>query len=256
MKFLKRIVVVTLCLTMIPSVAFANECTFYDVLPKLASNYLQSIKCSYKIDQEPPDDVLRILLEYSSDTLPEDVSRSDCMSVHITPCAIFSPDGVQRYWKVSLVAENYKGKKKVSNYNKRIKRIAKKYIGDSDYDTAKNLYEYVKSVCRYPDANEDVTPVIANVKEHIFVCAEYSLFYRDLLQAAGIPCITVDGFSARGAAHSWNLMKIDDRWCYSDVTWDDYDGTNDYFCISEEQLLKDHVIAPLMLPIVENIKKS
>lgn len=256
MKFLKRIIVATLCLTMIPSVAFAKECTFNDVLPKLASNYLQSIECSYRLDQEPPDNVLHILLEYNSDMLPKDVSRSDCMSVHITPCTVISSDGVQHYWKVSLVAENYKDKKKVSNYNKRVKRIAKKYVGDSDIETAKNLYEYVKDVCRYPEDNEDAMSVTTNTKEHIFVCAEYSLFYRDLLQAAGIPCIKVDGFSLRGAAHSWNLMKIDGTWYYSDVTWDDYSGTNEYFCISEEQLLKDHVIAPLMLHIVKNVKKS
>ena len=132
MKFLKRIIVATLCFSMIPSVAFAKEHTFYDVLPKLAINYLQSVECSYKIDQEPPDNILRILLEYDSDIIPADASRSDCMSMHITPCAVFSSDGVQRYWKVSLVAENYKGKKKVSNYNKHIKRIAKKYADASD----------------------------------------------------------------------------------------------------------------------------
>lgn len=75
------------------------------------------------------------------------------------------------------------------------------------------------------------------------VCQSYAQAYMMLCQEVGIPNIFVTGV-AGNVAHAWNLIRIDGQWLHVDCTWDDRGGTlppsRSYFCITEEQIKRDH----------------
>ncbi len=75
------------------------------------------------------------------------------------------------------------------------------------------------------------------------LCEGYSKAFAYLCQLSGIECFCVSGTSS--GAHMWNIVKIDGKWCQMDVTFDDPTGATptleyNYFCLSDEQMLKDH----------------
>lgn len=64
------------------------------------------------------------------------------------------------------------------------------------------------------------------------VCMGYSFAFEYLCQLAGIPCCTITGNVSNITddpsehienGHTWNGVKIDNRWYEVDVTWDDYE---------------------------------
>ena len=71
------------------------------------------------------------------------------------------------------------------------------------------------------------------------VCDSYSKAYYYLLQAAGIPVERVVNSN-----HAWNVIRLEKKWYYVDVTWDDpgeggYEN-HQYFCLPDEILSMDH----------------
>ena len=76
-------------------------------------------------------------------------------------------------------------------------------------------------------------------------CTSYANAYQMLLRTAGIECFVVHGTAFNGkvtGSHSWNIARLDGRWCFVDVTWDDgvsrYD--HDYFAVSKAQMDRNH----------------
>lgn len=72
------------------------------------------------------------------------------------------------------------------------------------------------------------------------VCSGYTELYQDLLNRAGVPCVSV---TSEPMEHTWNLVCIGGQWYHVDVTWDD--PTPDaYGLVSHEYfLLTDAEIA-------------
>lgn len=56
------------------------------------------------------------------------------------------------------------------------------------------------------------------------VCAGYAELYTQILNKAGVPCITV---TSEEMEHAWNLVQLGGNWYHVDLTWDD--PTPDYF---------------------------
>lgn len=101
------------------------------------------------------------------------------------------------------------------------------------------------------------------------VCSGYAAAFQLLMNETGIPCIRVDGSERdSGVLHEWNCVKLNEKWYYVDVTWDDpvfEDGnslfkgmiTYDYFLISEEMLMQTHVIGTdEMVPACTDMSQS
>lgn len=76
------------------------------------------------------------------------------------------------------------------------------------------------------------------------VCEGYAEALQYLLQKVGIQSFLVIGESG-GVGHAWNLVKIDGKYYYVDLTWNDGDKYtfHAYFNITTAQLLEDHTIA-------------
>ncbi len=116
---------------------------------------------------------------------------------------------------------NYMTTKKQEKYiTRKVKRIVKKYRGQSTYNRIKGAHDYITSHTVY-DANY-YNPYYV-FKKGKGICMSYALAFQRILTEMKIPCIYV-----KGDNHAWNMVKIDGDWYGVDVTWDDSRGS--YSC--------------------------
>lgn len=139
----------------------------------------------------------------------------------------------------------------------------------SDYEVVLRAYNYIIELVDYdsigldiqkndenaddkPDDLRSVYGVFVNRKT---VCAGYSVALQYLLNLLGIECTYVRGMTGPDFTgyHGWNMLKLEGDYYFMDVTWGDGSNTKaeknfsdkinyDYFCITSEELSKDHRI--------------
>lgn len=112
-----------------------------------------------------------------------------------------------------------------------------KYVCDSfDYDPA---YENDNGTLFH---NE--TPTLqTSVNSRKFICGNYAVMMKDLLNRAGVDCLVILGFSKKGVSHAWNLVKVGEKWYWLDTTWDDYNDTNLFLLNGSDTFLESHELA-------------
>ncbi len=110
---------------------------------------------------------------------------------------------------------------------------------DTDYEKAKYLHDYLCETVTYKEGESDYayTALLNGIAD----CGGYADAYKELLLAVGILCDTVHGVASTGP-HAWNMIWLDGKCYFTDVTWDDarFDIIYDYFMISYEKMEKDH----------------
>ncbi|QSZ27533.1 S-layer homology domain-containing protein [Aceticella autotrophica] len=124
--------------------------------------------------------------------------------------------------------------------------------GMTDLEKAKAIHDYIALNTKYDSENfikntippESYTAYGVLVKG-TGVCQGYAAAFNLLANMAGIESLGVVGTS-EGGGHAWNMIKINGKVSYLDVTFDSRgDGKSDYirydyFNISEQQISKDH----------------
>lgn len=126
--------------------------------------------------------------------------------------------------------------------------------GMTDYDKALALHDVVCANLAYDDSQsrEWIHTVYGAFVNKYAVCDGYSKAYQYLLNKVGIDSHIATG-AGNGGSHAWNLVKLGDKWYYTDVTWDDQpylDFYYEYFNLTEEQLTaKDHEINKTDYPL-------
>lgn len=122
----------------------------------------------------------------------------------------------------------------------------------SDYVKVLTVYDYIASHTIYGNCSNDQNMLSVATKGQS-VCLGYSLMYQYILQRLGIPNVVVTGISS-DINHAWNVIKIDDKWYNSDVTWasqtyyayvDKYGKElvpHDYFLLNDIDISKDHTM--------------
>lgn len=123
--------------------------------------------------------------------------------------------------------------------------------GMSDYDKLLTFYNMIVDETDYVENeyDQDMTSVFI---ERDSVCAGYSRAFQYLCKASGIECAYIEGM-AYGfqnddeEAHAWNLVKLDDKYYWVDVTWGDpisddekYKKTYSYFCSDDSEFFETH----------------
>lgn len=86
----------------------------------------------------------------------------------------------------------------------------------------------------------------------IGVCSGYAKAFKLVMDELGIECFLSEG-SSNGVGHEWNCIKIDGKYAYIDVTWDDpgFNGEYEdmeqlnepiytYFCTDDDHLFRNH----------------
>ena len=111
----------------------------------------------------------------------------------------------------------------------------------TDYEKVCKIYSYIAENVTYDQAhvNDDSYTIkqsaYAALVDKTAVCQGYaSLFYYMCLQA-GLDNRIIKGYSANPEGgkdpefHAWNMVKVDDKFYYGDVTWDSESGEYKYF---------------------------
>ncbi len=130
---------------------------------------------------------------------------------------------------------------------KKISELTKGLSGKSEYEKSLILHDRVAAAVDYDRSDNDQNAYGALV-EGVAVCAGYSKAYQLLLHEVGIPAWCVMGYSNNPAtnnpeSHEWNLVSIDNKWYYTDVTWDDQGDSvfYAYLNVTTKQINEDHV---------------
>ena len=97
--------------------------------------------------------------------------------------------------------------------------------GKSDYEKSLIIHDRLAEHITYKDTDNDQTAYGAIVEGEA-VCAGYARAYQYLLIKVGIEAWSMSGKSYNPSTsvledHRWNMAKLDGKWCYTDVTWDD-----------------------------------
>lgn len=88
------------------------------------------------------------------------------------------------------------------------------------------------------------------------ICEDYANLFLEMCLRSGIPCIKVEG-SANSmgelGGHAWNMVYIDGKWQYVDVTWDDPVGSkqtlrHSYFLVDANMMAKTHLWDEFPMP--------
>ena len=123
--------------------------------------------------------------------------------------------------------------------------------GLPDYEKMLAFYDTIIDETDYSenDHDQDMTSIFLDKNS---VCAGYSRAFQYLCKKAGIECAYIEG-TAYGfqdedrEAHAWNLVKLDDKYYWVDVTWGDplsedekYNKTYSYFCSDDGEFLQTH----------------
>ena len=120
--------------------------------------------------------------------------------------------------------------------------------GASDYQKSEILHDFVDDKTEYQQVGDHQSAYGALVLGKA-VCAGYARAYQVLMNKVGIPCWYVSGESpnpaipgATAEKHAWNLVLLDGKYYYTDVTWDDQ-GTelyHHYLNISYDEIKGNH----------------
>lgn len=145
-----------------------------------------------------------------------------------------------------------KNAKAIYNYNdmlvKKAKKIVKKYTRKkmSKKKKAKALARGVAKCLSYKCYNDDnlETSISNNLKKNKGACFTYAQLYQACCDLAKIRCEHVIGY-ADGGYHSWNRVKIGNKWKYVDVTW--YDCTKKSKYILNGKLWRSHRISYIVV---------
>ena len=117
--------------------------------------------------------------------------------------------------------------------------------GASDYQKSEILHDFVDDKTEYQQVGDHQSAYGALVLGKA-VCAGYARAYQVLMNEAGIKCWYVSGKSYNPSGvlenHAWNLVWLDGKCVYTDVTWDDHRPTNfhHYLNLSLDQISTDH----------------
>ncbi len=116
----------------------------------------------------------------------------------------------------------------------RVKEIIPSLIGNTDYETLKNIHDYVCETVTYNHDSNGVSGVnekqlvYSALTKHTVVCGGYATFFYRLAKEAGFKVrVIVCNDSEEEFNHAWNLVELDEKWYYVDCTWDDNDNAVD-----------------------------
>ena len=97
--------------------------------------------------------------------------------------------------------------------------------GASAADKVRAAYEWVACNTTYDAAAVATQNLTASLIDHRSVCAGYSAAFTFLCHKAHVAATTVSGeVTSKGYKHSWNLVEVDGKPTYVDVTFGDVDA--------------------------------
>ena len=113
------------------------------------------------------------------------------------------------------------------------------------YVVEHTVYSFFQVKERTPLGMDYKYEAIGILKGKSVVCDGYAKLLGLMLNEAGVENMKVVGEAGTDvnsyAPHGWNLVKIDGKFYHVDATWNDYDGPNKYYLVSDEYMKKSRV---------------
>ena len=106
----------------------------------------------------------------------------------------------------------------------------------TDRERVEAFNDYIRTLLAYQKGKTSgITQTFApHAGERKAACGSYARAMKFLCAAAGIPC-----FTASSKTHTWNLVYVEGRWLYVDVSANDLSGRNSVLLIETYQSGKD-----------------
>ena len=130
-------------------------------------------------------------------------------------------------------------------------------LNEDEYSTVKYLYEWLIGHTEYDRNVENNQNICSVFLQGRSVCQGYAKAMQYMLQASGIQCVLVTGFT-NGERHGWNLVRVNGEYYYLDPTWGDASyalgGADDlpdsfvpsinydYFLVTTDEITRTHAI--------------
>lgn len=127
---------------------------------------------------------------------------------------------------------------------------------ESEFERELILHDALAAKITYTKETKNAYNSYGAIVEGAGVCEAYSEALQCLLLRSGIQSFLITGSSVNPSAgtavgHEWNMVRIDGKYYYTDLTWDDQ-GENifhAYFNQPEAVFLLDHDITPTAYPL-------
>ncbi len=138
--------------------------------------------------------------------------------------------GSKEYAIIDYTMANRSTAAKEAYVDVRVKEIVPTLIGATDYETLKNIHDYICETVTYDylgQGNSEATEkqlVYSALVKHRVVCGGYATFFYRLAKEAGFKVRVI---VCNDINHAWNLVELDGKWYYVDCTWDDLDNATD-----------------------------
>lgn len=195
-----------------------------DYYNKLAEQiYDRDLYRSYIVDDiSLRDSIVHINMdEFSCHYNPDNPLVSGCYLMYYTE-TIFAEYENKRV-KVRLKFPY--NKREMDSHFEKLDKLSTRLKGKSDYDTVKNVHDYLIENFEYDHNTSMVNHTdIDGFRDKVMVCSGYGLAAYYLLNKAGVETriITGDGGDGTGSVnHMWNAVKLEGKWYNLDITWDD-----------------------------------
>lgn len=121
----------------------------------------------------------------------------------------------------------------------------------SDYDKVIAIHDWLcENVTYEEDYKNKDQDIYGTLVQKRAVCAGYAKAFAYLCEKEGIECEVLSGTSRNlqmiEVPHAWNRVKIDGKWSYFDVTWDDVEDsfwTRNWCGISSNEISESHFLS-------------
>ncbi len=119
---------------------------------------------------------------------------------------------------------------------------------DTDYIKIKKIYDYIVNNVEYgffegKDEKLMFTPYAALIHKRA-VCQGFSLLFYRMCLEANVDVRVLSGTNKDGIAHSWNIVKLDDKYYNVDTTWETFykDNNKNYiYFLKDNDHFDDHL---------------
>ena len=114
----------------------------------------------------------------------------------------------------------------------------------TDFEKELEIYDFLVTTTKY-SLDADMNQSLISVVKGETVCLGYTKAMKYLCDRSGLGCVVVEGISKEGVAHSWNKIKINEKWYNIDVTNSNtaqiFSDSYDMFNITDELISNRYI---------------
>lgn len=126
--------------------------------------------------------------------------------------------------------DSFSNEKQVRDAISEIEKIKDELLAkmtNSEYKNIKLIHDFIVDTAKYDENYEskNTYTIYGALIDHKCVCEGYAKALKYLANEAGISCEIIKGSATNSTGvtekHAWNCVKVDGKWYYMDITWDD-----------------------------------